>query len=561
MIHPFQCIRSAALAAVLTGAPASIAADAAVQPLPAAGNADKQAQMDRGKQLYLKHCFICHQFNGQGIPGVYPPLAKSDFLMADQERAIRIGCEGIFGEIEVNGKKFTGAMPVVVLDDQEVADVLTHVRNSWGNEGVPIAADEVKTVRAKTRFPTFEALQRASSFPPLPKPPEGFALREVVRLPNNGVRLTSDGTGKILYVLCADGDVYRVVPATGEIRPMLWGKRYLEHRPDDIGAPVFVLAMTMDKSRRLYIASNQLNGEKKPVQNIVTIYRTTTNVNGDPADPKPWFQTSYPGSPSYMHAVEHIAFGPDGFLYAGNGARSDGGKASGDSNYLQGGETPVTACLWRIDPKGEVPEFEVYARGIRNAYGFCWNDRGEMFATENGPDADAPEELNLIEKGKHYGFPYTFSNWGTRKAYPFTPDPPPGLEFTEPIANLGPDGGFNGEPIYTFDPHSSPGGIAWLGDDFPEGWRGTFLLTRLGNFLKTPRDNVGYDVLHARLQKNARGQYEAKISTVLAPLGRPIDLHLSGKGTVYVCEYSRGTNSAASYSLPGRIIELSVNKK
>ena len=148
-----------------------------------------------------------------------------------------------------------------------------------------------------------------------------------------------------------------------------------------------------------------------------------------------------------MHAVENIAFGPDGFLYVGNGARTDGGQTGGDSNYYQGGETPITACIWRIDPRAEKPDFEIYARGVRNAYGFCWNPSGEMFATENGPDADAPEELNLIEKGKHYGFPYTFADWGTRKAYPFTPDPPAGLEFTPPIANLGPDGGFNGGPF------------------------------------------------------------------------------------------------------------------
>ena len=87
------------------------------------------------------------------------------------------------------------------------------------------------------------------------------------------------------------------------------------------------------------------------------------------------------------------------------------------------------------------------------------------------------------------------------------------------------------------------------------------LLTRYGNFLKTPKDNVGYDVLQARLQKNAQGIYEARMTTVLAPLGRPIDIHSSGQGKLYICEYSRGTNSAASYSLPGRIIELAVRKK
>ena len=77
-------------------------------------------------------------------------------------------------------------------------------------------------------------------------------------------------------------------------------------------------------------------------------------------------------------------------------------------------QSPITSNIWRIDPKAEKPTLEVYARGVRNAYAFCWNDRGEMFATENGPDADAPEELNQIEQGRHYGFPYTFANWTKR---------------------------------------------------------------------------------------------------------------------------------------------------
>jgi glucose/arabinose dehydrogenase len=114
--------------------------------------------------------------------------------------------------------------------------------------------------------------------------------------------------------------------------------------------------------------------------------------------------------------------------------------------------------------------------------------------------------------------------------------------------------------LYSFDPHSGPGGIVFLGDDFPEGWRGTFLLTRFGNFIRTPRDNVGFDILQAKLSKNSEGKYEAKIHTVLAPLGRPIDLHVSGRGKVYICEYSRPTNSRDSYSLPGRILELAVKR-
>ena len=313
------------------------------------------------------------------------------------------------------------------------------------------------------------------------------------------------------------------------------------------------------KEKRLHIASNQQNKASIPVQTIVTIYRTTSLDQGDPANPKPWFQTNYPGNAAYVHGVEHIAFGPDGSLYVGNGARTDAGQTGCEPTWYGGGETPITSSMWRLDPGAEHPTLEIHARGLRNAYGFCWNDRGDMFATENGPDADAPEELNHIQKGHHYGFPYTFSNW-TRKAYGHTPDAPPGLVFTPPIANLGPDGGFAGEPIYTFDPHSGPGGIVFLGDDFPEGYRGTFLLTRFGNFIRTPKDNVGFDVLHATLTRKTSGIYEARIHTLLAPLGRPIDIHL-GPGRVFICEYSRPTTSAGSYALPGRILELSVRRK
>jgi glucose/arabinose dehydrogenase/mono/diheme cytochrome c family protein len=541
--------------------PAIMALLLAVQAGPAADStSDKDAQMERGHQLFLKNCLICHQMNGQGMPGAYPPLAKSDFLLADRERALQVLCEGLNKEIRVNGKKYNGIMPPVVIEDREVADLMTYVFNSWGNTGDAVTAEEVKSARAKTEFKTFDILVQANAYPPLPAPPEGFNVREVVRMPQRGVRLASDGLGQVLYVLIENGDVYRLVPTNGLLQQILWGNRYLEKRPGDLRPPEFVLAMTLDRQKRLYLAANQLNGAQKPIQNIVTIYRTTAfSEIGDPIDPKPWFQTNYPGSPELMHGVENMQFGPDGWLYVGNGARTDANQPRGDTNYFQGGETPITSCLWRFNPELTPPRFEIYARGIRNAYGFCWNDAGEMFATDNGPDADAPDELNHIQQGHHYGFPYTFSNWGSRKAYPFSPDAPPGLKLTLPIANLGPAGGVYGKPEYTFDPHSAPEGMTYLGNDFPEGWRGTFLVARFGNFLKTPRDNVGYDLLQAKIRKNAQGVYEAQMTTVLAPLGRPIDVHRSGPGKIYVCEYSRGTNSATSYSLPGRIIELSVD--
>jgi glucose/arabinose dehydrogenase len=255
--------------------------------------------------------------------------------------------------------------------------------------------------------------------------------------------------------------------------------------------------------------------------------------------------------------VGHIALGPDGHLYVNSGSRTDGNETGKDDRYSREGETPLTACLWRLDPRRpSQPTIEVYARGLRNAYGFCWNDKGEMLATDNGPDADPPEELNLVRPHHHYGFPYRFSDWD-RKPYPYTPDPPPGFVFARPIVNLGPDAG---KGLATFDPHSSPSGIVFLGDDFPPPYRGTFLVARFGNLLERPRD-AGFDVLHVRLEKHGDG-YRAHVRTLLAPIARPVDLHLSGRGRVYICEYSRQIqNKGYNGMLPGRVLELAVKAK
>jgi len=534
---------------------AVLIATACASLLPAAD----EVRLKRGQELYVRNCFACHQLDGAGIPGTFPPLAKSDFIAADVERAIRVVCEGLTGDVVVNGHKYSGVMPPIVLDDTDVADVFTYVLNSWANPGGDISAETVARVRSRSRIKSFERLKADSAYSPLPPAPEGFTLREVARLPQKAARMASDGTGRTLFLLSENGDVFLLDVASGNVRLLIAANSYIERRKGDVGPPLFVIAMTLDREGRLYIGSNQQNDSTLPVQNIVTIYRTTRTVEGLPAEPKVWFQTSYPGNSGYVHGLEHIAFGPDGMLYANSGARTDAAQTGPGGRWYGGGETPVTSCIWQINPRTDPPTMEVFARGIRNAAGFCWNDRGEMFATENGPTAHAPEELNLIERGHHYGFPYTFGALGPKKIYPHTPDAPKDLTLTLPIPNLGPDGGFEGKPCYTFDAHSSPAGIVYLGEDFPVGYRGTFVLARFGNMEKLPRD-AGFDVLHATLNRDATGRYQAHVRTLLAPLGRPIDVHLGGNGKLFVLEYSRATDNTMSYVLPGRVLELSVKK-
>lgn len=108
-----------------------------------------EQQIADGKNIYGRTCFACHQSEGQGIPGAFPPLAKSDYLNADSNRAISAVLHGLTGEITVNGNKFNSVMTSQNLTDQEISDVLTYVYNSWGNNKTNVTPEMVKTERAK----------------------------------------------------------------------------------------------------------------------------------------------------------------------------------------------------------------------------------------------------------------------------------------------------------------------------------------------------------------------------------------------------------------------------
>ena len=118
------------------------------------GTLTKEEQIRAGEVLFSGTCSVCHQSNGQGLEGVFPPLAKSDFLAADIRRAIGIALNGLTGPVTVNGKAFNSVMPPMSqLTDDEIANILTYVRNSWGNSGPPVAAADVTAIRAATPRP------------------------------------------------------------------------------------------------------------------------------------------------------------------------------------------------------------------------------------------------------------------------------------------------------------------------------------------------------------------------------------------------------------------------
>ncbi len=516
-------------------------------------------QMARGEKTFVEKCALCHQPSGLGTPPVYPPLAHSEWLAAKREAVVKALSEGLSGPIDVAGQHFDNMKPAQILDDAEVADVLTYAGNSWGNQNPVFTADEVRDGRSKSRFPTYQELLESAAYRPLPPAPPGCTLKEVAKLPEFFTRLAADRERKTIYGLAQTGSVYVLDMAAGAFGQIIKASDYLDLSRGD----AVTMGITVDEQGRLWIVSNQKRSETVPNQNEITIWRSSEMVDGRPAKMRPWFRTQYPyGVGPYNHGVSHLAFGPDGMLYVNSGSRTDGGEPGNDPQRYQGGEVETTACLWRLDPKEEHPKLEIYARGIRNAYGFAWDGAGNLFTFSNGPDYSAPEEMDFVQQGRHYGFPFQFADWPVKPGfpYPYTPAPPPGLEFTPPVMNLGPAGGGSAAGLSTFDAHSSPGGSIWCGDDFPAAWRGSFLVTRFGNLLGPPAapEDVGFDLLSVRVEKNLPGErVTAHVNTVLAPLARPLDVLSLGQGRVLILEYTRPIDfkSKAGW-LPGRVLEL-----
>jgi mono/diheme cytochrome c family protein len=114
---------------------------------PALASSDPVA---RGEALFGQSCAACHQANGEGIPGAFPPLAKSDYLLADRDRAIGVVLRGLVGPVTVNGVNYESAMPPMPLDDTDTAAVLTYVLQAWGNQGPAVSPADVARVRAAT---------------------------------------------------------------------------------------------------------------------------------------------------------------------------------------------------------------------------------------------------------------------------------------------------------------------------------------------------------------------------------------------------------------------------
>ncbi|MFO1406871.1 MAG: cytochrome D1 domain-containing protein [Steroidobacteraceae bacterium] len=139
-----------ALGAAVSLALSGVAGAQQVHQAEVAGAAGLDARVAEGKKVFDTVCMACHQADGKGLPGAFPPLAGSDYLLGDPSRAVGVVVNGLQGEVVVNGTKFNSVMPAMVqLSDQEIADALTYALNTWGNKGGSVTVAQVAAERAK----------------------------------------------------------------------------------------------------------------------------------------------------------------------------------------------------------------------------------------------------------------------------------------------------------------------------------------------------------------------------------------------------------------------------
>lgn len=105
-----------------------------------------------GAKLYAQQCVACHQANGEGLAGAFPPLAGSEWVTGAPELPVKVLLSGLSGPITVKGSSYNGAMPAfgAIWDDAEIAGVVTYIRTTWGNEAGEVTPEQVAEIRAET---------------------------------------------------------------------------------------------------------------------------------------------------------------------------------------------------------------------------------------------------------------------------------------------------------------------------------------------------------------------------------------------------------------------------
>jgi glucose/arabinose dehydrogenase len=342
-------------------------------------------------------------------------------------------------------------------------------------------------------------------------------------------------TGR-LYVTTFNGEIYEVDPEKKS------KTLYFSIHPTVVASSDVVCAgaAVQPRTNELFVSFWSLQENAGHVIKVIDSTRYETILKFDGKDVKA------------LHALDALAFDPAGeYLYINNGAHEN----YDDSEMMVPGskDTALSSAILRARPDGgplpnatalPIGHVQVYARGIRNAFGMAFRRDGKLFIEDSGPDAHVEDELNLVVEHGHYGWPYRFG---------FDVDPNKtvihlitGKPFTPPVL---PKGLQPLDPIMTFTPHSSPAGMRFYeGGTLGAEYTDNLFVTRFGNNAQACEDGngshahhadkAGFDVLRIELEDSGTGASEARSEPFVWELRRPIDLAFDKEGNLYVLEYS-----------------------
>jgi len=402
---------------------------------------------------------------------------------------------------------------------------------------------------------------------------------------HDGVRIAHDPISGDLIFSTLNGELRAVDPDPSSQRVTT------RYSAGDHGAPVPVMGMDIAPDGTIYLVGN--DAASHPGYNVAVVRRGTPDGSGGHVWSTVMTTEPYPRSATpFDHNMNAVVLSPDGqYLFLNSGSRTDHGEVQENNGQFPGlREAPLTSAILRIpaaatdlvlpnDAEALVDGGYFFADGTRNSFSLAFDSQGRLFGTENSGDRDDEEELNLLEEGGHYGFPWRMGTTETPMQFasydpsgdlllnpdafavqngyfyndPDYPAPPAGVTFVDPVRNLGPDANLyrdpangaildaddSGRTMGTFTSHRSPLGLVFDTESvLPAPFTSNALMlswTGSESNLMRPYPGEGEDLLHLVVSEDAQGPV-LTAEQLVTGFQNPIDAVLVGKH-LYVLEF------------------------
>jgi glucose/arabinose dehydrogenase len=420
-----------------------------------------------------------------------------------------------------------------------------------------------------------------------PKPRRAdITITAIGTVGSSSVRIERDPSTGNMYILQQDGTILRVVLGAGGLATDTVVYRQADHGLND------PLGMTFGPDGTVYLVGNDSTG----ILGTARIVKGVRDVPG--SEHRNWsliaITVPFPYGHVYNHRMSGIVLNPTAdSLYVNSGAATDHGE-------LREGfrEVGLTSIILKLPVNGQNITLQndrewlrsngyLFCEGIRNTFALAYAGSGDLFGAVNSDDRDDPEELNRLQEGHHYGFPWRIGGnntpqqftpydphhdpllssaaWGGGNLYvtysndPTYPPPPAGVTFTEPVKSSGPDADRYrdtttgtvldasnlGRTISTFTAHRSPDGLVFDRDSVLAGdlKGGGFMTSLSTGIVLQALGDTSQDLVHLDLTKTDSG-YTVRVTRLVSGFNAPLGLTMSGNA-LYVLETGlEGTNSS-----------------